>query len=64
MLPENDPRFLGWTPVVIQLGSLYKYIVGVSASPDEARRNNVAIKEEYPGSFMVSISDGATTRFK
>lgn len=64
MLPDNDPRFLGWKPVVIQLGSLYKYIIGVSASPDEARRNNVAIKAEYPGSFMVSISDGSTTRFK
>ena len=64
LLPENDSRFLGWNPVVIQLGSLYKYIIGVSASPDEARRNNEAIREQYQASFMVRIEDGATTRFK
>lgn len=63
-LEEGDPRFLGWKPEVVRLGSLYKYIIGVSTSPDQARKNNVAIREEYPGSFMVSISDGVTTRFK
>ena len=63
-LKDGDPRFLGWKPEVVQLGSLYKYIIGVSTSPDQARKNNVAIKKEYPGSFMVSISDGVTTRFK
>lgn len=63
-LEEGDPRFLGWRPEVVRLGSLYKYIIGVSESPDQARKNNVAIREEYPGSFMVSISDGVTTRFK
>lgn len=64
LLEEGDPRFLGWKPEVVQLGSLYKYIIGVSTSPDQARKNNVAIRQEYPGSFMVSISDGVTTRFK
>ena len=63
-LEEGDPRFLGWKPEVVRLGSLYKYIIGVSTSPDQARKNNVAIREEYPGSFMVSISEGVTTRFK
>ena len=63
-LEEGDPRFLGWKPEVVRLGSLYKYIIGVSTSPDQARKNNAAIREEYPGSFMVSISEGATTRFK
>ena len=63
-LEEGDPRFLGWKPEVVRLGSLYKYIIGVNTSPDQARNNNVAIREEYPGSFMVSISDGVTTRFK
>ena len=63
-LEEGDPRFLGWKPEVVRLGSLYKYIIGVSTSPDQARKNNLAIREEYPGCFMVSISDGVTTRFK
>ena len=63
-LEEGDPRFLGWKPEVVRLGSLYKYIIGVSTSPDQARKNNEAIRAEYPGSFMVSISEGVTTRFK
>lgn len=64
LLDAGDPRFLGWKPEVIKLGSLYKYIIGVSESPDTARKNNVSIKEQYPGSFMVSISEGTTSRLK
>ena len=64
LIDPSDSRFLGWKPEVIQLGSLYKYIIGVSASPEEARRNSEAIKKEYPAAFLVQISNGATSRFK
>jgi len=59
-----DPMFLGYTPTVINIGSLNKYIIGISESPEEARKNNEKIKEEYPSSFMVKISSGVTSRFK
>ena len=42
-IDPSDSRFLGWKPEIIQLGSLYKYIIGVSASPEEARKNSEAI---------------------
>ena len=63
-LDASDKSFLGWKPHVVQKGNLYKYIVGVSSSPEEARKNNTAIKKEYPASFMVQIKDGETIRFK
>mgnify|MGYP002621983664 CR=1 FL=1 len=61
-LDTSDKRFLGWKPYVVRTGNLYKYVIGVSDSPEEARKNNAAIKKEYPSSFMVEISDGVTKR--
>lgn len=63
-IDASDKRFLGWKPYVVRIGNLYKYIIGVSSSQEEARKNAAAIKKEYPGSFMVEIKDGQTTRFK
>lgn len=63
-IDASDKRFLGWKPHVVQIGNLYKYIIGVSQSPEEARKNNAAIKKEYPGCFMVEIKNGETIRFK
>lgn len=60
----SDKRFLGWKPYVVQIGNLYKYVIGVSSSQEEARKNNAAIKKDYPGSFMVEIKDGKTIPFK
>ena len=60
----SDKRFLGWKPYVVQIGNLYKYVIGVSSSQEEARKNNAAIKKDYQGSFMVEIKDGKTMPFK
>ena len=63
-ISPDDPLFIGYTPVVVNIGSLNKYIIGVSESPDEARKENEKIKEKHPTSFMVKISEGTTSRFK
>jgi N-acetylmuramoyl-L-alanine amidase len=62
-LDPEDKRLLGWKPQVIQIKSLYKYIIGISESPEEARKNYEQIKLSYPGCFMVVISDGETSRY-
>lgn len=62
LLDKGDKRFLGWEPRIIRIGSLYKYIIGVSLSEEEARRYNGTIRESYPGSFMVVIENGQTSR--
>lgn len=63
-IDPSDPMFYGYIPVVINIGSLNKYIIGVFEDPEEARKANISIKEKYPSSFMVKIVDGATSRFK
>lgn len=63
-LDPADPSFLGYTPLVINIGSLNKYIIGLSESEEEARKANAVIKVKYPGSFMVKISPDGVTRFK
>lgn len=60
----KDPMFLGYEPVVVNIGSLNKYIIGISESEDEARKANVMIKDKYPGSFMVKLTAEGVSRFK
>ena len=60
----KDPMFLGYDPVVVNIGSLNKYIIGISESEDEARKANVKIKDKYPGSFMVKLTAEGVSRFK
>jgi N-acetylmuramoyl-L-alanine amidase len=62
-LDPEDKRLLGWKPQIIQIKSLYKYIIGISESPEEARKNYEQIRLSYPGCFMVVISDGETSRY-
>ena len=62
-MDPSDKSFMGWQPTVIKIGTLRKYIIGVSESPEDALKNNKAIKEKYPGSFMVMIENGQTTRW-
>ena len=64
LLDTSDPAFMGYVPVVVNIGSLNKYIIGVSESEEEARKANVSIKEKYPGSFMVKLTSDGVTRFK
>ena len=63
-IDPRDPMFMGYTPTVISIGSLYKYIIGLNESPDKARELNVRIREQYPASFMVKIESGSVSRFK
>ena len=64
LLDASDPAFLGYVPVVVNIGSLNKYIIGVFESEEEARKANISIKDKYPGSFMVKLSSDGVTRFK
>ena len=64
LLDASDPAFMGYVPVVVNIGSLNKYIIGVFESEEEARKANVSIKDKYPGSFMVKLTPDGVTRFK
>ena len=63
-IDSSDAMFMGYEPVVVKIGSLNKYIIGVFDSDEEARKANLEIKSRYPGSFMVKLSSDGVTRFK
>ncbi len=57
-LKETDKTFKGYTPQIYAAGRMYKYIVGVSGSEEEARDTWRTVKKKFPDSFPVSIKDG------
>jgi len=63
-IDPSDAMFLGYNPTIVNIGSLNKYIIGVSDSVDKARDDNVKIKESYPTCFLVKISEEGTSRVK
>ncbi len=63
-IDPKDELFLGYEPLVVNIGSLNKYIIGIFESEAEARKANDSIRQKYPGCFMVKIGENGVTRFK
>ena len=63
-IDPKDEMFLGYEPLVVNIGSLNKYIIGIFESEAEARKANESIKQKYPGCFMVKIEENGVMRFK
>lgn len=64
IIDPSDQAFMGYEPVMVNIGSLNKYIIGVSESEEEARKANESIRIKYPGSFMVRLTPQGVSRFK
>lgn len=60
VFPSNAPEFMGYTPTVIKVGKVNKYIIGVSGSLQTTKKNFAVIKKKYPQAFLVRIRNGAT----
>ncbi|MGN1219376.1 MAG: N-acetylmuramoyl-L-alanine amidase [Candidatus Cryptobacteroides sp.] len=56
-LKENDPVFRGNKPTIIWNGRIYKYIICVSDSLDEVKKNLRDARSKFAGSFVVEIKD-------
>ncbi len=63
-IDPGDKLFLGYTPKVIRIGSLRKYIIGIFEDPAQARAANAEIKKTYPSCFMVCLEGENVSRFK
>lgn len=63
-LPAGSPEFMGYKHMVIKSGNVNKYIIGLSDSPDGAKKNLSAIKKKYPQAFLVKISSGRSEMLK
>ncbi|MCR5326954.1 MAG: N-acetylmuramoyl-L-alanine amidase [Bacteroidales bacterium] len=60
----KDKAFMGYTPVIIDTGKLFKYIIGVDSSLEKVKENLPAIREKYPDAFLVKIDGETVTRAK
>ena len=60
-LQPEDPFFAGYKPVVVKSGKIYKYVVGVSSSLKEVKKNYQNIQTKFPDNFIVRIEEGKTT---
>ncbi len=57
-----DPIFLGYTPLEIKSGKLYKYYIGVSPDVSKAKEYFRTISKTYSDAFVVKVVDGTATR--
>lgn len=55
LLPDNDSRLLGYKPYVKKSGKYYKYVISLSDSPEDVKKNLPEIKKKYPDAFLVKI---------
>lgn len=63
-LPEGDSRLLGYKPVVRKSpnGKMYRYVIAVCGSKEEAKEKMVEIKKKYPDCFLVKIEEDSVSR--
>ena len=59
-----DPVFLGYTPIEIKSGKLYKYFIGVSSDVSKAKEYYQIISKTYTDAFLVEVENGAAKRVK
>ena len=57
-MAENDPFFGGREVLRLPAGRYFKYIIGVSADLETAKKANSGLKSSYKDSFLVKIENG------
>ena len=62
-MSEKDPFFKGYPVTVVRAGKLYKYVIGVSSDPEEAREQMKKIKKNFPDAYLVKITGDNTERY-
>ncbi|MBO4606106.1 MAG: N-acetylmuramoyl-L-alanine amidase [Bacteroidales bacterium] len=63
-LPEGDPRLLGYKLLVKKSanGKLYRHVIGISETKEEARSKMASISKKYPDCFLVKIEGDSVSR--
>ena len=63
-MKEGDPFFKGNQFKAIKTGRLYKYVIGISAELDEAKKLFESLKKTFPDAFVVKVENGETFRMR
>ena len=61
---DADPIFLGYTPLELKVGKLYKYYIGVSSDVSKAKEYFQTISKTYTDAFVVKVENGTASRVK
>ena len=62
-LDDKDPNFKGYEAVAVKTGNIYKYVLGKSASSEEAAKKYTEIKKKFPESFIVKVTGNNVERY-
>lgn len=63
-LPQGDSRLLGYKPLIIKTsnGKLYRHVIAICDTKEEARGKMTEIALKYPDCFLVKIESGSVSR--
>ena len=63
-LPEGDSRLLGYKPIVKKTpnGKMYRHVIAICESKDEAKKKMAEIAKKYPDCFLVKIEGDSVSR--
>ena len=61
-MKATDPFFKGYTPLEVQSGKLYKYILAPGDDLAAVRRKKKELEKKFPGCFLVSKEGETLTR--
>lgn len=54
-LSPKDKAFMGYTPRIVPAGKVYKYIIAVAPTQEEAKSELSSVRKKYPDAFLVKI---------
>ena len=63
-LESKDKSFMGYKPLVVKSGKVFKYIIAVSDDIKETKAELPAIKKKYPDAFLVKIEGEKVSLYK
>lgn len=63
-LSSKDKAFMGYEPLVVNAGRIYKYVIGVEDSVAKTREHLPKVRKKYPDAFLVKIENGSVSFYK
>lgn len=61
-LKKGDAAFKGFDAHSVSCGSIYKYIIGMHSTKEDAQANLSAVRKSFPDAFVVKVEGDKVTR--
>ena len=63
-LSPKDKAFMGYEPVIVSVGKIYKYVIAVEDSAAKTKEHLSQVRKKYPDAFMVKIEGDKLSLYK